>query len=176
LSRKALWCVAAAVLGSPADADDVVQEAAMVALSKEEERRRVTNVPAWLAQITRFVALNHRRAGRRGEEHRREAAATKSEVGGELAVEPRPVDSRGSLMPGQRSFDDAMTRALEGLDDTARACLLLRVVLEMTYEQISAILGVPAGTAMSHVHRSKRRLLEHLTTVNNGRPGPGGAG
>lgn len=172
-SRKTLWCVAAAVLGSAADADDVVQEAAMVALSKEDERRRVTNLPAWLAQITRFVALNHRRAGKRSEEHRRGAASEKPEAWHASAGDGRPIDSTGSLMSGQQAFDDSMTRALASLDETARACLLLRVVLEMTYEQISAVLEIPAGTAMSHVHRSKRRLLEQLSP--GGGNGVGGA-
>jgi DNA-directed RNA polymerase specialized sigma24 family protein len=32
----------------------------------------------------------------------------------------------------------------------------------MDYEQIGQVLNIPQGTAMSHVHRSRMRLREHL--------------
>ena len=57
----------------------------------------------------------------------------------------------------------SVLQALRQLPDVARTCLLLRVVREMTYAEIAAALDIPAGTAMSHVHRTRkklRRLLE----------------
>ncbi len=56
-----LWYVAAAIVGDRARAEDVLQEAAMIALGKLDTFEAGTSVQAWLAQIVRYVALNHRR-------------------------------------------------------------------------------------------------------------------
>src|SRR5262245_37407998 len=61
---RALWSVAAAVLGRREGAEDVVQEAVIVALGKRDELPKVENFAAWMAQIVRFVALNRRRSAR----------------------------------------------------------------------------------------------------------------
>jgi RNA polymerase sigma-70 factor (ECF subfamily) len=63
----------------------------------------------------------------------------------------------------QAGLDDELLAALHLLDENARACLLLRVVMELPYREISRTLGIPEGTAMSHVHRARRALHEQLT-------------
>src|SRR5262249_54943115 len=60
-SRRTLWCIAAAVLGGRSHADDVLQEAAVVALSKLDQFNPATSFTAWMGQIVRFVALNESR-------------------------------------------------------------------------------------------------------------------
>lgn len=72
------------------------------------------------------------------------------------------VDRVGQLMADQDAFDDSLTRALGELGEMARACLLLRTIVELTYAEIAEVLGIPEGTAMSHVHRSRRTLREVL--------------
>ncbi|MBT8484154.1 MAG: RNA polymerase sigma factor, partial [Phycisphaerae bacterium] len=75
---------------------------------------------------------------------------------------PAALTSRGTLPPDQRSFDDDVLHALDGLEETARACLLLRTVVDLPYKEIARALDVPEGTAMSHVHRARRVLREKL--------------
>ncbi len=81
-------------------------------------------------------------------------------------VERLRLTGKGSLPADQTSFDDEVLAALDNLEATARACLLLRVVLDMPYAEISRILDLPAGTAMSHVHRARRVLSDHLGPSN----------
>lgn len=160
-SFSLFWTIAAGVAGNPSLADDIVQEAALVAFGKLSEFAPGTNFNAWMAQTVRFVALN---AGRR--EHKRRTAAGE----GELQHAPAPpqadgddvVDRCGRLDDRQRSFDDRVLAALQAVPDMARACLLLRTVRELDYQEISALLGIPEGTAMSHVHRSRQKLRELL--------------
>jgi RNA polymerase sigma-70 factor (ECF subfamily) len=64
-----------------------------------------------------------------------------------------------------------MNTALETLEPTVRACLLLRVVAGMSYQQISGVLEIPEGTAMSHVFRARKALASRLED-----PSKGGAG
>jgi RNA polymerase sigma-70 factor, ECF subfamily len=52
--------------------------------------------------------------------------------------------------------------ALQRLSPDARCCLLLRTIQKLSYIEIAEIMQIPAGTAMSHVHRSKSELRNKL--------------
>ena len=51
---------------------------------------------------------------------------------------------------------------LEALGEVPRACLLLSTLRELSYGEIAALLTIPEGTAMSHVHRARLVLRERL--------------
>ena len=156
-----LWTLAAAVVGRRAEVEDVVQEACGIALGKLGEFEPGTSFSAWMASIVRFTALNHARAQRRrrgAEELEPERLWESPEIGADV-----PVDARGSLAADQHAFDDALARALATLAPLARACLLLRTVRELEYREIAALLSIPEGTAMSHVHRSRTALRALLS-------------
>lgn len=136
----------------------------MVALGKLHEFDATTSFTAWVGQIVRFLALNERR--RRGRE--REALADSSFA---AAVEPLPlkpatrpggVSSKGELKSDQALFDDELAEAVRSLDEMPRSCLLLRVIMDLSYKDIAHVLSIPEGTAMSHVHRARRALRERL--------------
>lgn len=159
-ARRKLWWVAVSVLGRREQVDDVLQEAALVALRKLDEFDPATSFEAWMAQIVRFIALNDARK-------RVRRSTQQSGPGDEPVTNDRhaqsPVRADGSVVPDQQAFDDSMLNALQSIPETARACLLLRAVEGLSYKEISDLLGVPEGTAMSHVHRARaamRRSLE----------------
>lgn len=52
--------------------------------------------------------------------------------------------------------------ALERLPGALKEILLLRFQQELSYEEISQLLGVPTGTVMSRLHRAKAALRTHL--------------
>jgi RNA polymerase sigma factor (sigma-70 family) len=68
----------------------------------------------------------------------------------------------GRLVAHQAAFDDEIRHALVNLGDAARACLLLRVVQQLSYDEIAELLQIPSGTVMSHVHRAKQSIRAHL--------------
>lgn len=148
----ALWCVALSILRNPDRAADAVQDAAAVALGKLGEFDPATSFGAWMSQIVRFVSLN---AARR---HATDQARSRTPAPGS------PDQARPAPLPGE-PFDDELRAALDTLSDTARACLLLRTVLGMSYAEIAAALAIPEGTAMSHVHRARAALRDRLRTT-----------
>jgi len=75
-----------------------------------------------------------------------------------LSINHIPLTANGELKPEQEAFDDKVLTALMQLSSVARAALLLRTVLELSYTEIAETLDIPAGTAMSHVHRSRKLL------------------
>ncbi len=160
-SSRSLWCIAVGVLGNREGANDVLQEAAMIAMGKLVQFDADTSFTAWMGRIVRNVALNHARHERRRapvvDPHALEVHAVDG-VGRQAA----PISGDGRLAADQEVFDDRVVAALNNLDETARACLLLRTVLDMHYREISLALDIPEGTAMSHVHRARRQLGDTL--------------
>lgn len=167
-SSRRLWCIAAAVLGDRSRAADAVQEAAVVALSKLPEFDPATNFDSWMGQIVRYVSLNHARQRRRERHGLAEPATFDSHAAAEHPPAGPAVDLRGRPLSGRADFDDALGKALQSVEETARACLLLKTVEGLSYQQISAVLSIPEGTAMSHVHRARKALRQALA------PGKGG--
>jgi RNA polymerase sigma-70 factor (ECF subfamily) len=159
------WLIAAAVTGDRFEADDIVQEAALIALGKRHEFIAGTNFSAWISQIVRLTALNY---------------AKKSTRRGSIATDPATIDrdiasatagakegfssvtALGELVAHQADFDDEVLMALEEVSTEARACLLLRTVRHMSYSEIAQTLQIPEGTAMSHVHRAKNTMRSKL--------------
>lgn len=159
------WLVAAAVTGDRVEADDIVQEASIIALRKLGDFTTGTNFSAWISQIVRLTALNHlKKTARHNIVVTDPQAIDQAEATGrkDAKSEAAPINEIGALAEHQVDFDDEVLRALQGISDTARACLLLRVVNRLPYADIAQTLGIPEGTAMSHVHRAKHAIREHL--------------
>ncbi len=127
-------------------------------LRKLGEFRRGTSFVHWMGQIVRYTALN--------ESRRRHHVAAGAQPVPEPATKA-PIRAAAGFNPDE--FDDRTMAALNALEETARTCLLMRTVLDMTYQQIAEALAIPEGTAMSHVHRARQRVRAALS-------GPGGKG
>jgi RNA polymerase sigma-70 factor (ECF subfamily) len=163
---RTLWCVAAAIVGDPVLAEDVLQEAAVIALRKLDSFEPDTCFAAWMTQIVRYVALNHARHRSRYQPRAVDPVHLDQRVAADEPDTPLELTDSGQLRlvdVEQAGLDDELLAALHLLDENARACLLLRVVMELPYREISRTLGIPEGTAMSHVHRARRALHEQLT-------------
>jgi RNA polymerase sigma-70 factor, ECF subfamily len=183
-SYRTLWTIAAGIVNDPVVAEDVVQDAAVTAMGKLNEFRPDSNFTAWMAQIVRYIALNASRRGRRQPAaldpttmddsiSRPGASASPNEqhaavpgVGSAGDVRGTPlVDSRGQLDARRTPFDDRVMRALNSVGEVARACLLLRTIEGLNYDEIARALEIPPGTAMSHVHRTRLFLRERLADL-----------
>ncbi len=163
-----LWVVAVAIVRNAAVAEDVVQESALVALGKLDQFDAGTSFEAWMSQIVRFTALNASRRQARGGKTVGDDGVMAGIAAEESSPEPPAVSTFGQLLADQEGFDADVQAALNELDDTARACLLLRTVLDAPYARISELLGIPEGTAMSHVHRSRKAMRNRLLQSGKG--------
>jgi len=163
-SFRTLWLVAVGITGDRGSAEDVVQEAALLALGKLDQFEPGTNFRAWMAQMVRYVALNY---ARKRQKHRASALGPELEETGSMPSSQSKESAlrlgrHGELPADQAFFDDNVVRALNSVSDIARACLLLRTIEQMEYADISKLLQIPEGTAMSHVHRARQHLRERL--------------
>lgn len=162
--RGVLWCAAAGVLGDRTLAQDVVQQAAVVGLERLATFDPETSFVAWMVQIVRNLALNEsRKRARRATAPMDGSAMDATMISGRTSSHQRPaIDDRGQPTLASDAFDDELLAALNMLEETARGCLLMRVILDLPYRQIAMALNIPEGTAASHVHRARGLLRDAL--------------
>lgn len=177
-SYRSLWCVALAVVGDAQEAEDAVQEAALIGLAKLGTFDPSTSFSAWMAQIVRNVASNARR-----KRARRKTRPTDPDSMGQSVVDPSPpgpggvfVDGSGRLAAGRDAFDARVLAALDTLSEDARACLLMRVLLDMEYALIARALGISEGAATNHVYRARRAMVDRLGRADDTDARGGGSG
>jgi RNA polymerase sigma-70 factor (ECF subfamily) len=142
------YTLARYLVGDEHDAQDIVQDAALRALrfiggySGGDSR-------AWLLAIVRNCAIDlHRR--RRGD---RNAVDIGDGATHELASSDES-DHRAI----QRSERARIARAVAALPVEYRELIVLREVQELSYKEISNIIGAPLGTVMSRLARARKRL------------------
>jgi RNA polymerase sigma-70 factor, ECF subfamily len=138
--------------GSRAEAEDVVQEAMVRALTYFPSFRGGSS-RAWILQIVRNTAYGALKA-RYGERAVGSAAA-----GEGAAIEdiPDPTDDPETALI--KSDDLARIDALIGdLPVELRETLVLRELEDLSYRDIAQVTSVPIGTVMSRLWRARRML------------------
>ncbi|MEQ9616843.1 MAG: RNA polymerase sigma factor [Phycisphaerales bacterium] len=157
-----LVLVAASEVG-PSSAEDVVQDAAIIAQTRLERFTPGTDFRAWLAAIVRGAARNYRRKEQRKrrvrDEFRDSADARREE---NAPKKEQPLAHPALEIKDERRFTKDLTSAVESLPDVMRSALLLRVTLDHSYAEIGAMLELPEATARSHVHRARNRIFKAL--------------
>lgn len=157
--RGFLWALSYRLLGSPADADDIVQETFLRALARPPADRERPWRP-WLVR----VALNlGRDALRRRRRRRYEGPWLPGvlETHGDEPASWEPADTEGS--PAVRydqleSLSLAFLLALEALTPTQRAVLLLRDVCDYSVRETAAALDLSETNAKVTHLRARRAL------------------
>lgn len=145
--RPGMRAVALSVLGWGADAEDVVQDAILVALSRLGELRDPTAVGPWLRSITRNAARMRLRAASRETPLALPAYDLPTR-------EPTPEDVLNDHM-----VRDWVWSALEALSEPLQAVVLARYFSTATsYEQIAALCEVPVGTVRSRLNQARGKL------------------
>ncbi len=172
-SWRVLWCIAAGETGDRSAADDIVQQAALIALERLDDFDPSSSFIAWMAKIVRFTSMNEVQKTRRRKTSAADPASmdstTTAPAPHPASAERTPISRFGHLLSDQNVFDDRLLTALRTLDTVARSCLLMRIVLDSPYKEIALVLGIPQGTAMSHVDRARRALRTHLIAQDHPR-------
>jgi RNA polymerase sigma-70 factor (ECF subfamily) len=132
---------------SPADADDIVQDA-MLRAFRAFDGFRGGDAKAWLLTIVRNCWLSAGAATRR-------RGHTSLEDKDLAAPESDPEAT--AIQAGAKRRLDAMIAALP---QEFREVLILREMEDMSYREIAEITSVPIGTVMSRLARARAILRE----------------
>ena len=154
--RPAAFAIAYRMLGSVAEAEDVVQEALLRLHGALERGEAIASPRAYLSTITSRLAIDELRSAR---------ARRESYVGDWL---PEPLITAAEDDPASRAeMADSLSLAflvlLERLSPEQRAALLLHDVFEYGYDEVAAIVGTSEQNARQLATRARRH-------VEGGRP------
>jgi RNA polymerase sigma-70 factor (ECF subfamily) len=133
------------------DAQDVVQDAALRGLRHFASFRQ-GDARSWFLAIVRNCCYTwlERRQGRSAGGDDQELLAA--------VPDPREADER-AIRASERTRVEA---ALARLPVELREVIVLREVADLSYKEISNVVGVPAGTVMSRLSRARDRLATLL--------------
>ena len=152
--QRAIYRVAWGLTRNASDADDLAQETFVRAWQAIGRFRVGEPLYPWLSRITVNLAYSlHRRRKRRPET----ALEPLMEAGQQWGVEDDPAEHTS-----RNERDAQMQEAFAGLSPEHQAVLTLRVVEDMSYEEIAKTLNVPAGTVMSRLSRARAELKSRL--------------
>jgi RNA polymerase sigma-70 factor, ECF subfamily len=145
----------------PAEAPDVVQEVFLKIFRNVVHFRGQSSLKTWIFRIAINEAHNHRRWFFR---HRRQ----------QVAMDEEREDGRcpADLIAddGPSPFDYVSDRETEGLIEDAlaringrfREAVVLRDILDLSYEEVAQVLNVSLGTVKSRILRGREALRQQL--------------
>jgi RNA polymerase sigma-70 factor (ECF subfamily) len=154
LARHARWIrgLSRALLRDEAAAEDLVQEAWLVALTRPPREGRLR---PWLREVARNLAGRH---------HRGTARRAAREERARIPPEPEAPDAFAERL----ETEQRVTRELAALAEPFRSTLMLRYYEELEPAEIAARLDLPGGTVRWRLARGLALLRERLDRAHGG--------
>jgi len=157
-----LYAAALRYTKNPEDARDLVQDTYLKAFASFHQFEEGTNLREWLYRVLTTTFINTYRKDQRRpqisnnelEEWQVAEAQTHTSDQGKSAE----VEALENLP------DSDIKRALQEIPEEFRIVVYLADVEGFSYKEIAEIVGAPAGTVMSRLHRGRKQLREKLAT------------
>ncbi len=140
--RPRLTAIAIRILGSEADADDVLQEA-WIRLSRTDG---VDDLPAWLTTVVTRLCLDQLRKRR-----------TRSVVEAAVPADPAAVDPEADALLAEKT-GDAMQVVLDALAPAERAAFVLHDVFGYPFDEVSAVMGRSSTAVRQLASRARHKV------------------
>lgn len=156
-----LMGVAVRLTRNTAEAEDLVQDTFVKAMRARTQFEAGTNMRAWLLKILTNTFINRYRRGtlERNVVDGADAEPLSDAWIGSASMNAMRDPESAALRP---MLEVEIQSALDELPEEFRLAVVLSDVEEMSYKEISDIMGCPIGTVMSRLHRGRRMLKSRL--------------
>jgi RNA polymerase sigma-70 factor (ECF subfamily) len=142
--RSLAFRIAYRMLGSVAEAEDVVQEAFI----RMQDRTPLDNEEAYLTTVTTRLSIDVLRS----------AAVRRETYVGEWLPEPLVEDEAPQLVEDEEEISLAMLVLLERLTPDERAVFVLREAFDMSFAEIGEIIDASPDACRQRLSRARRRI------------------
>lgn len=137
------------MLNDEADAEDATQNALINVVRNIDRFDGRSSFTTWVYRIATNAAIDE---GRRRRRRRSRIVHDETDV----------ADPTGTAIQDQVDDADQLGPLLRRLPEDFRMAVVLRDVMDLEYDEIARILGVPGGTVRSRIARGRTRLAELL--------------
>ncbi|MGB9992110.1 sigma-70 family RNA polymerase sigma factor [Pseudoduganella rhizocola] len=155
--RPRLKAISARIVGSEAEAEDVVQDCFLK--WQGAEQAALATPAAWLTTVVQHQSIDRLR------KRARDGAAAR--IAMELMPEPEPALPEDGLLRGAE-LAEALARMLATLSPSERLALVLHEVFDCEHAAIAAALGTRTVNARQYLARARRRLREREAEIPPG--------
>ena len=149
--KPLLFSIAYRMIGSAADAEDIVQEAFLRFHRETSEGEEIESPKAWLSTVTTRLSINHVQSAR----VRRESYV------GTWLPEPLITDEESGVAHHAETADSlslAFLVMLESLSPVERAVFILREVFDYGYDEIADVVNKSADNCRQIAVRARQHI------------------
>lgn len=164
--QKQVYRFGLRMCGDEDAAREVLQQTLLTAFRNLRSFRGDAALSTWLYQIARSACTKHRRPQAID---MRQMASTESEEVQTLPSERPNPEARAHA----REMAEVLQAAILALPEQAREVLILRDVEGLSAEEAAEVVGIDVGALKSRLHRARRDLREHLSTLLETAPSAG---
>jgi len=155
---RKVFNVAYKFVGKHDEAEDLAQDIFLKLFKSLDTFDRRANFQTWLISISRNLCIDHYRSVRKERE-----TIDRGVDASELSPVSREVGPMQALEQRDRVL--LLRQALAALPETLRTAVLMRDILELSYQEIATALGLPEGTVKSRINRGRTELARQIKKV-----------
>ena len=148
--QRAMLTVAQQIVRNPTDAEDIVQDAFLLAFEALPQLDNLERFGSWLYSITRNRALRFMKRAKRIQLH--------EDVDAELQIESNPNTSDPAKILERQSTQHIVQDAITSLPSEFQEVIKLYYWVEMPQKRIAEFLSLPLTTVKWRLHKAKDLL------------------
>jgi RNA polymerase sigma-70 factor (ECF subfamily) len=159
-NNRRLYRIARGILRNDSEAEDVVQETYLRALTHLDDFRGDSSLSTWLARIAMNEALGRLRRQRPSVDLSTLAPAVLEAQIIRFPLSSAPEDPEKSM--AQREIQHVVEHAIDELPEAFRIVFITRVIEGMNVEETADILGLKPETVKTRLHRARAMLRDNV--------------